>query len=152
MLGNSTSDDMKGLVPRICQGLLQKIQMKKDSEQQEPDTSASRTASTDSIDSKSASIKTIYSVQVSYCEIYMERVKDLLEPEASGDGSTGQHRALRVREHPVTGPFVEGLVVRNVNSYAEVRLLIGRPWSVCLLCRLRRNWQMAKNYGRLHPR
>ena len=42
-----------------------------------------------------------YSIEVSFSEIYNERVKDLLNP-AMGS-------ALRVREHPVTGPYVENL-------------------------------------------
>jgi hypothetical protein len=29
-------------------------------------------------------------------------------------------KSLRVREHPVTGPFVEGLSSRSVTSYAEI--------------------------------
>ncbi|KNC50806.1 uncharacterized protein AMSG_06708 [Thecamonas trahens ATCC 50062] len=42
-----------------------------------------------------------FSIEVSFSEIYNERVKDLLNP-AMGS-------ALRVREHPVTGPYVENL-------------------------------------------
>lgn len=34
--------------------------------------------------------------------------------------SPTSRKALRVREHPVTGPFVEGLSSRSVTSYAEI--------------------------------
>lgn len=115
MLGDSASSDLKGLVPRICQGLLKMIQEKRDHDHEEENNIKS--SSSHSIASKGG-IKTLHSVQVSYCEIYMEKVKDLLE---SHDDNI-PHRPLRVREHPVTGPFVEGLVTRNVNSYEEVRI------------------------------
>ena len=47
----------------------------------------------------------LYRVEVSYIEIYMEGVKDLLGPESAGN--------LRVREDPTTGPFVDGLEVSS---------------------------------------
>lgn len=46
-------------------------------------------------------------VHFSYVEIYNEKVKDLL------DGS----KVCRVREHPVTGPFVENLTQAAVDSF-----------------------------------
>ncbi|RLN84236.1 hypothetical protein DYB28_009405, partial [Aphanomyces astaci] len=59
--------------------------------------------------------KTIYSVH--------ERVKDLLdEVKAPMHGlmsPTADSRPLKIREHPVHGPFVEGLITRPVGSYAE---------------------------------
>ncbi|CCG84274.1 protein of unknown function [Taphrina deformans PYCC 5710] len=56
------------------------------------------------------------SVEVSYLEIYSEKVHDLLS-------SNGQ-RNLKVREHPVEGPYVEDLCVRIVHSYVEMEALI----------------------------
>uniref|UniRef100_A0A8C2CNT8 Kinesin family member 1C n=1 Tax=Cyprinus carpio TaxID=7962 RepID=A0A8C2CNT8_CYPCA len=57
-----------------------------------------------------------YSVEVSYMEIYCERVRDLLNPKSKG--------ALRVREHPIMGPYVEDLSKLAVTSYADIRDLM----------------------------
>uniref|UniRef100_A0A671MBC9 Kinesin-like protein n=1 Tax=Sinocyclocheilus anshuiensis TaxID=1608454 RepID=A0A671MBC9_9TELE len=57
-----------------------------------------------------------YSVEVSYMEIYCERVRDLLSPKSKG--------ALRVREHPIMGPYVEDLSKLAVTSYTDIRDLM----------------------------
>eukprot|EP00668_Euglena_longa_P010535 GGOE01012765.1.p1 GENE.GGOE01012765.1~~GGOE01012765.1.p1 ORF type:complete len:967 (+),score=274.32 GGOE01012765.1:370-2901(+) len=59
-----------------------------------------------------------YRVQVSYMEIYNEKVHDLLA------GKTPQHKNLRVRQHPVRGSFVEGLSQHNVQSSATILKLV----------------------------
>ncbi|PAA78910.1 hypothetical protein BOX15_Mlig032127g2, partial [Macrostomum lignano] len=57
-------------------------------------------------------------VDISYYEIYNERIHDLLA--ASHDKSL-RKVSLKVREHPTKGPFVEGLsVYSNVRTYADV--------------------------------
>ncbi|KAH0626035.1 hypothetical protein JD844_000734 [Phrynosoma platyrhinos] len=53
-----------------------------------------------------------YSVEVSYMEIYCERVRDLLNPKSRGN--------LRVREHPIMGPYVEDLSKLAVTSYEDI--------------------------------
>lgn len=55
-------------------------------------------------------------VQVSFMEIYCERVRDLLNPKSKG--------ALRVREHPIMGPYVEDLSKLAVTSYEDIRDLM----------------------------
>lgn len=57
-----------------------------------------------------------YSVEVSFMEIYCERVRDLLNPKSKG--------ALRVREHPIMGPYVEDLSKLAVTSYDDIRDLM----------------------------
>ncbi|CAG0903463.1 unnamed protein product, partial [Cyprideis torosa] len=54
---------------------------------------------------------TSFSVEVSYIEIYNEKVHDLLDPQ-------GASSSLRVREHAVLGPYVDGLTQLVVGSYA----------------------------------
>jgi kinesin family member 1 len=49
-------------------------------------------------------------------EIYNERVRDLLDPKARDN--------LRVREHPVLGPYVEDLAKLAVSSFADIELLM----------------------------
>ena len=55
-------------------------------------------------------------VEVSYLEIYNERVRDLLNPKTKGN--------LRVREHPVMGPYVEDLEKLAVTSFAQIEGLM----------------------------
>ena len=55
-------------------------------------------------------------LQVSYTEIYQEKVRDLLNPSNKGN--------LKVREHPSLGPYVEGLSKLAVQSFADVEALM----------------------------
>ena len=45
-------------------------------------------------------------------EIYCERVRDLLNPKSKGP--------LRVREHPIMGPYVEDLSKMAVTNYSDI--------------------------------
>lgn len=49
-------------------------------------------------------------------EIYCERVRDLLNPKNTGN--------LRVREHPLLGPYVEDLTKLAVTSYEDISNLM----------------------------
>lgn len=49
-------------------------------------------------------------------EIYCERVRDLLNPKNKGN--------LRVREHPLMGPYVEDLSKMAVTSYNDIQDLM----------------------------
>ncbi|KDQ12681.1 hypothetical protein BOTBODRAFT_407289 [Botryobasidium botryosum FD-172 SS1] len=57
-----------------------------------------------------------FSVEVSYIEIYNEKVRDLLNPKNKGN--------LKVREHPSLGPYVEDLSKLLVNSYDDMMTLM----------------------------
>lgn len=61
-------------------------------------------------------------VELSYFEIYNEKIHDLLALNANNSKT-----ALKVREHPVWGPYVVDLSVHVVNSYEEMKqwLIIG---------------------------
>ncbi|KFQ58919.1 StAR-related lipid transfer protein 9, partial [Pelecanus crispus] len=79
-----------GLTPRICEGLFSR----KDDYSDQP-----------------ASCR----VKVSFLEIYNERVRDLLKQSDRKKPYT-----LRVREHPETGPYVQGLTQHLVTDYKQV--------------------------------
>ncbi|KAG6011138.1 hypothetical protein E4U54_008270 [Claviceps lovelessii] len=81
-----------GIVPNICQEMFNRI----DAIQQDKTTKCT--------------------VEVSYLEIYNERVRDLLNPTTKGN--------LKVREHPSTGPYVEDLAKLVVGSFQEVENLM----------------------------
>lgn len=54
-------------------------------------------------------------VEVSYIEIYNEKVRDLLNPKNKGN--------LKVREHPSLGPYVEDLSKLVVGSFHDIESL-----------------------------
>lgn len=82
--------DEEGIIPYICRDLFVKM-----------DTSDE---------------DNLFSVEVSYMEIYCERVRDLLNPK--------NRSSLRVREHPLLGPYVEDLSKLAVTSYEDIRQLM----------------------------
>ncbi|CAH2354717.1 hypothetical protein CLIB1423_18S02124 [[Candida] railenensis] len=57
-------------------------------------------------------------LKLQYMEIYNEQVKDLLLP-SGGTGPGGPGGKCRIREHPVTGPYVENLVEYPINSFSS---------------------------------
>ncbi|XP_025755838.1 kinesin-like protein KIF1A isoform X1 [Oreochromis niloticus] len=91
MMGRQEKDQ-QGIIPLMCEDLFTKIN--------------------DSNNDNSMS----YSVEVSYMEIYCERVRDLLNPKNKGN--------LRVREHPLMGPYVEDLSKLAVTSYNDIQDLM----------------------------
>ncbi|KAJ8246163.1 hypothetical protein GJAV_G00264410 [Gymnothorax javanicus] len=91
MMGNPGDS---GLIPRICEGLF------------------SRIAGTTRWDESS------FRTEVSYLEIYNERVRDLLRRKSSKTYN------LRVREHPKDGPYVEDLSKHLVQNYSDVEELM----------------------------
>ncbi|KAM9654282.1 kinesin-like protein KIF16B isoform 4-T5 [Morphnus guianensis] len=91
MMGNAGD---AGLIPRICEGLFSKI-----SEKTKRNEASFRT-------------------EVSYLEIYNERVRDLLRRKSSKTNN------LRIREHPKEGPYVEDLSKHLVQNYTDVEELM----------------------------
>uniref|UniRef100_V9I754 Kinesin-like protein unc-104 n=1 Tax=Apis cerana TaxID=7461 RepID=V9I754_APICE len=90
MMGKQ-EEGQEGIIPQICKDLFRKI-------------------------SRNSNECLKYSVEVSYMEIYCERVRDLLNPKNKGN--------LRVREHPLLGPYVEDLSKLAVMSYQDIHDLI----------------------------
>ncbi|VDN25393.1 unnamed protein product [Gongylonema pulchrum] len=81
-----------GIIPRLCCSIFKKI---------------------DELSSATLAFK----VEVSYLEIYNEKVRDLLDPRKTS-------KNLKVREHKVLGPTVDGLSVLAVSSYEQVASLM----------------------------
>ncbi|XP_038232534.1 kinesin-like protein KIF1B isoform X3 [Dermochelys coriacea] len=86
MMGKQ-EESQAGIIPQLCEELFEQIN-----------------------DNSNEEIS--YSVEVSYMEIYCERVRDLLNPKNKGN--------LRVREHPLLGPYVEDLSKLAVTSYTDI--------------------------------
>nr|XP_023646271.1 kinesin-like protein KIF13A isoform X3 [Paramormyrops kingsleyae] len=86
------SVDQPGLIPRLCCRLFERV-------------------------SQNCSETLSFKVEVSYMEIYNEKVRDLLDPK-------GGRQSLKVREHKVLGPYVDGLSQLAVTSFEDIESLM----------------------------
>ncbi|GAA5877032.1 hypothetical protein JCM3774_006880 [Rhodotorula dairenensis] len=84
----------RGIIPLICEALFERIE--------------NRTAASGGDVS--------FTVEVSYTEIYQEKVRDLLNPSNKG--------SLKVREHPTLGPYVENLSKCAVQNFEDIERLM----------------------------
>ncbi|ETE73225.1 Kinesin-like protein KIF16B, partial [Ophiophagus hannah] len=91
MMGNAGDT---GLIPRICEGLFKRV------------------------NEKTRWNEASFRTEVSYLEIYNERVRDLLRRKSSKTNN------LRIREHPKEGPYVEDLSKHLVQNYSDVEELM----------------------------
>nr|CAH8833328.1 unnamed protein product [Trichobilharzia regenti] len=92
MMGKPGVDGQEGIIPQLCRDLFKRL---------------NNTPPNQIVQNM---------VEVSYIEIYCERVRDLLDPKSKGN--------LRVREHPILGPYVEDLSKCAVISFDEINELI----------------------------
>eukprot|EP00760_Papus_ankaliazontas_P031449 PhM_4_TR528/c0_g2_i1/m.106191/K17914/KIF13; kinesin family member 13 len=98
-----------GIIPRLCRQLFERLE-----EQAELEQNRGKSTST--------------TVHVTYMEIYNEQVKDLLRPKPKAaprfqsrfdTHSDHDYQTLKVRQHPLHGPFVEGITRTEVRSWLE---------------------------------
>ncbi|XP_064206181.1 kinesin-like protein KIF13A [Anguilla rostrata] len=89
MMGNV---EQPGLIPRLCCSLFERV-------------------------SKEGNEAHSFKVEVSYMEIYNEKVRDLLDPK-------GNRQSLKVREHKVLGPYVDGLSQLAVTNFEDIESLM----------------------------
>ncbi|XP_020858841.2 LOW QUALITY PROTEIN: kinesin-like protein KIF14 [Phascolarctos cinereus] len=82
-----------GIIPRFCEDLFSQVAKKETQE-------------------------VSFHLEMSFFEIYNEKIHDLLVCKAE---SGQKKQPLRVREHPVSGPYVEALSVNVVSSYTDVQ-------------------------------
>ncbi|XP_049491150.1 kinesin-like protein KIF14 [Panthera uncia] len=82
-----------GIIPRFCEDLFAQVAKKQTQE-------------------------VSYHLEMSFFEVYNEKIHDLLACK----GENGQRKQpLRVREHPVSGPYVEALSMNVVSSYSDIQ-------------------------------
>uniref|UniRef100_A0A1I8J104 Kinesin-like protein n=1 Tax=Macrostomum lignano TaxID=282301 RepID=A0A1I8J104_9PLAT len=91
MMGRPSEPEQAGIIPQLCENLFCRLGQLTE-------------AGASSI------------LEVSYMEIYCERVRDLLNPKNKAN--------LRVREHPLLGPYVEDLSKCAVTSFGDINDLI----------------------------
>ena len=101
--GGSSNLEDEGIVPRACREIFSRLEKA----ERERNTS--------------------WSVDVTMIEIYDEKVYDLLvaaeTPPADAPEPPPRRPALKVRQHPIKGPYVEGLEPRTATSYEEIAAL-----------------------------
>ncbi|KGL78295.1 Kinesin-like KIF14, partial [Tinamus guttatus] len=86
-------EEDRGIIPRFCEDLFSRVaQMDKQ--------------------------QILFHLEMSYFEVYNEKIHDLLVFKAE---SGQKKQPLRVREHPVLGPYVEDLTVNVVSSYSDIQ-------------------------------
>ncbi|XP_030205986.1 kinesin-like protein KIF13B, partial [Gadus morhua] len=82
----------------------------------------------------------VFTVEVSYLEIYNEKVRDLLDPK-------GSRQALRVREHSVMGPYVDGLSRLAVACYKDVESLMSEGNKSRTVAATNMNEESSRSHG-----
>ncbi|XP_065428668.1 kinesin-like protein KIF14 isoform X5 [Chrysemys picta bellii] len=85
--------DEVGIIPRFCKEIFWKVNLTQQEE-----------------------VK--HRIELSYFEVYNERIHDLL---TSSKDANAKKKALKVREHPILGPYVTGLSTYVVGSFADVQ-------------------------------
>eukprot|EP01061_Rhynchopus_euleeides_P017935 TRINITY_DN296_c0_g1_i7.p1 TRINITY_DN296_c0_g1~~TRINITY_DN296_c0_g1_i7.p1 ORF type:complete len:795 (+),score=377.04 TRINITY_DN296_c0_g1_i7:55-2439(+) len=129
--GEGADPKDRGLIPRVCDELFQKVKERREFEAAKEDPSK----------------RWELNVSVTFVEIYLEKVRDLLDPKlrrqavrgmAQEKGSHGREasdmkealaamKEARVRRDPATNfPFVEGIEHVKVNSWQDCERVLER--------------------------
>eukprot|EP01012_Entosiphon_sulcatum_P006727 TRINITY_DN13225_c0_g1_i1.p1 TRINITY_DN13225_c0_g1~~TRINITY_DN13225_c0_g1_i1.p1 ORF type:complete len:1023 (-),score=192.77 TRINITY_DN13225_c0_g1_i1:52-3099(-) len=117
MLGEIGSSHSQGVIPRVCDELVRRV--------------------------NDCPEGTTYRIEVSFIEVYNEKAHDLLSrasyvpdsARSTKSSARGSYKegtplpALKVREHPVRGPFVEGLSQHVVQSAEEIIFYVTKGMS-----------------------
>ncbi|XP_062322769.1 kinesin-like protein KIF13A isoform X2 [Osmerus eperlanus] len=112
MMGNG---EQPGLIPRLCCTLFERVSRE---------------------DSEAHSFK----VEVSYMEIYNEKVRDLLDPK-------GSRQSLKVREHKVLGPYVDGLSQLAVTNFEDIEVLMSEGNKSRTVAATNMNEESSRSHG-----
>uniref|UniRef100_A0A8C2XQS1 Kinesin family member 13A n=1 Tax=Cyclopterus lumpus TaxID=8103 RepID=A0A8C2XQS1_CYCLU len=112
MMGNG---EQPGLIPRLCCSLFERVHR----EENEGHT---------------------FKVEVSFMEIYNEKVRDLLDPK-------GSRQSLKVREHKVLGPYVDGLSQLAVTNFEDINVLMSEGNKSRTVAATNMNEESSRSHG-----
>ncbi|CAI2162172.1 13812_t:CDS:10 [Funneliformis geosporum] len=112
MMGDMDNDEFKGLIPRIVEQIFQ------------------------SIISSPSTME--YTVKVSYMEIYMEKIRDLLNP---------QNDNLPIHEEKNRGVYVKGLLEVYVSSVQEVYEVMKRGGNARIVAYTNMNAESSRSHS-----
>eukprot|EP01064_Diplonema_japonicum_P030886 TRINITY_DN5365_c2_g1_i1.p1 TRINITY_DN5365_c2_g1~~TRINITY_DN5365_c2_g1_i1.p1 ORF type:complete len:1067 (+),score=284.34 TRINITY_DN5365_c2_g1_i1:60-3203(+) len=111
-------EELIGVIPRLCRELFNNLDERKET-------------------SEKAGMRKEIEVEVRFLEIYNEKVRDLLlnaqledceqfKEHINMKGQSIDPDDLRIREHPITGPYVHGITVFKPKSYEQIIDLINQ--------------------------
>ncbi|KAJ8415837.1 hypothetical protein AAFF_G00403940 [Aldrovandia affinis] len=112
MMGNG---DQPGLIPRLCCSLFERV-------------------------SREGNEAHSFKVEVSFMEIYNEKVRDLLDPK-------GNRQSLKVREHKVLGPYVDGLSQLAVTNFEDIESLMSEGNKSRTVAATNMNEESSRSHG-----
>lgn len=102
-------DGEEGIIPRVSNDLFVLLRERLLEEEEKPPRD-----------------RTKFRVEVSFVEIYMERVRDLLDPALRHTRGNEKLQDARIRQDPCSGPFVEGVTKYSVENWAQCCTLLER--------------------------
>lgn len=133
MMGSKSNP---GVIPRLARQLFETIEEDNIRRAQaEGDIPVEGGASAGAVATGGTGTRKITKVTVTYMEIYNEMVRDLLRPKAKdkrpqfknrwdNNAVEDEYQNLRVRQHPLHGPFVDGITKCDADNWTDcVRLI-----------------------------
>jgi hypothetical protein len=114
----------EGIIPRVCNELFDELEKLREAEKSKPEEKRVK-----------------YTVEVNFVEIYMEKVRDLLDPDqkprgkmGAGVANTDGMKEGKIRNDPDCGPYVEDVTKYVVENWAHCCLLLERGSKMRTTC------------------
>jgi hypothetical protein len=101
-------DGEEGIIPRVCNDIFQLLEEKRAAEKSKPESE-----------------RIMYRIEVNFVEIYLERVRDLLDPTLRNSKDARMNEA-KIRQDPACGPYVEGVTRYQVENWRHCCQLLER--------------------------
>ena len=106
------ADSAEGIIPRVCHDVFKVVE--------------ERRAAQDALgDAVSSEDRITYNIELTFVEVYMEKVRDLLDPNARrrnthvGNSDEGRLKEAKIRLDPNSGPFIEDVTKYAVEDWAK---------------------------------
>lgn len=101
-------DGEEGIIPRVCNDIFQLLEVKRAAERHKPESEQIN-----------------YRIEVNFVEIYLEHVRDLLDPTLRNSKDARMNEA-KIRQDPACGPYVEGVTRYQVENWRHCCQLLER--------------------------
>jgi hypothetical protein len=101
-------DGEEGIIPRVCNDIFQQLEEMRAAERHKPEAD-----------------RITYRIEVNFVEIYLERVRDLLDPTLRNSKDAKMTEA-KIRQDPACGPYVEGVTRYQIENWRHCCQLLER--------------------------